>query len=219
MFAQLRPTLVSTAALTLLTGLIYPLAITGAAQLIFPTQANGSLLVEDGVVRGSALIGQPFDDPRYFWGRLSATSPVPYTAFNAYKGTGSAGSNFGPLNPKLVEAAQARIDALHAADPGNTAPIPVDLVTASGSGLDPHISVAAAEYQVPRVARLRGIGEDRVRALVRQCTEGRQLGVLGESRVNVLRLNLALDDLRAAASDNHPRPAGVDSPVLGKTDG
>ena len=202
MFAQLRPTLVATAALMLLTGLIYPLAITGLAQAIFPQQADGSLIVENGVARGSTFIGQSFDDPRYFWGRLSATSPVPYTSFNAATGTGSTGSNFGPLNPKLIEATQARIDALHAADPGNTTPIPVDLVTASGSGLDPHISLAAAEYQVPRVARARGLSAAAVRALVRQCTAPRQLGVLGEPRVNVLRLNLALDDLRPQKTDN-----------------
>lgn len=193
MIAQLRPMLISTLLLTLITGLIYPLAITGAAQALFPTQANGSLIPVNGAARGSALIGQPFDEPRYFWGRLSATSPAPYTAFNADKGTGSSGSNLGPLNPKLVEAAQGRIDALHVADPGNNRPIPVDLVTASGSGLDPHISPAAAEYQVPRVARARGLSQEQVRRLVRQHTEGRQLGVLGEPRVNVLELNLDLD--------------------------
>ncbi len=202
MLAQLRPTLVSVALLTVLTGLIYPLVITGIAQVVFPTQANGSLIMEHGVARGSTLIGQSFDEPRYFWGRLSATTPVPYTAFNADKLTGSTGSNFGPLNPALVSTAQARIDALRAADPGNTAPIPVDLVTASGSGLDPDISPAAAEYQVARVARARGLSEDRVRQLGRAHTQGRDLGVLGEARVNVLELNLALD----AVSQSQARP-------------
>jgi potassium-transporting ATPase KdpC subunit len=202
MLAQLRPTLVATLVLTLITGLLYPLAITGIAQVLFPTPANGSLVTEKGAVRGSALIGQSFDAPQYFWGRLSATSPVPYTAFNADKYTGSSGSNFGPLNPKLAEAAQARIAALRTADPGNETPIPVDLVTASGSGLDPDISPAAAEYQVARVAHVRGLPIDEVGALVRQHTAGRQLGVLGEPRVNVLRLNLALDDLRPRNGHN-----------------
>lgn len=202
MLAQLRPTLVSTLVLTLLTGLLYPLVITRLAQGLFPTPANGSLVTQNGAVRGSALIGQSFDEPQYFWGRLSATSPVPYTAFNADKRTGSSGSNFGPLNPKLVEAVQGRIAALRAADPGDGEMIPVDLVTASASGLDPHISPAAAEYQVARVARLRALPIDQVRALVLQHTEGRQLGVLGEPRVNVLRLNLALDDLQPRSGDN-----------------
>jgi K+-transporting ATPase ATPase C chain len=209
MLTQLRPTLVSTAALMLLTGLVYPLVVTGVAQLAFPHQANGSLLVEHGAARGAALIGQPFDDPRYFWGRLSATSPVPYTSFNADTGTGSTGSNYGPLNPKLIEAAQARIDALHTADPGNKAPIPVDLVTASASGLDPDTSVAAAEYEVSRVARLRELGEDQVRALVQKYTIPRHLGVLGEPRVNILRLNLALDDLAGQTGDNAHRSAAA----------
>ena len=195
MLTQLRPALVSLALLTLITGVIYPLAVTGIAQVAFPVQANGSLIVKDGEPVGSALIGQPFDDPKYFWGRLSATSPFPYNAFDAQTLTASSGSNYGPLNPALIDAAQARVDALRAADPGNTAPIPVDLVTASGSGLDPHISVAAALYQVPRVARARGLSEDAVRAQVLRYTEDRQLGVLGEPRVNVLELNLALDEL------------------------
>ena len=195
MIAQLRPMLISTLLLTLITGLIYPLAITGAAQALFPTQANGSLIPVNGAARGSALIGQPFDEPRYFWGRLSATSPAPYTAFNADKGTGSSGSNLGPLNPKLVEAAQGRIDALHVADPGNNRPIPVDLVTASGSGLDPHISPAAAEYQIKRVAKARKMDPKKLRALVEANTESRQWFLLGEPRVNVLQLNLALDRL------------------------
>jgi K+-transporting ATPase ATPase C chain len=195
MIAQLRPALVSLILLTLLTGIVYPLAVTGIAQVAFPWQANGSLIERDGRIVGSALIGQSFDDPGYFWGRPSATSTFPYNAFNAEALTGSSGSNYGPLNPALTEMVQARIDALRAADPGNTAPIPVDLVTASGSGLDPHISIAAALYQLPRVSRARGLDEAAVRALVEQHTEGRQFGFLGEPRVNVLDLNLALDEI------------------------
>ena len=172
---------------TVLTGLIYPLVITGIAQLVFPRQANGSLIVANGQTAGSSLIGQPFDDPRYFWSRLSATSPYPYNA------AASSGSNLGPTNPALLDEVKARIAALKAADPGNTQPIPVDLVTSSGSGLDPDISVAAALYQLPRVARLRGLSETAVRSLVDQSTQGRVLGFLGEPRVNVLELNLALD--------------------------
>jgi len=183
---QLRPALVVLAVLTVLTGVIYPLAMTGLAQLIFPDKANGSIITRDGQAVGSDLIGQSFDDPKYFWGRLSATSP-------AYNAAASSGSNYGPLNPALTDMVQARIDALHAADPGNSDPIPVDLVTASGSGLDPHISPAAATYQVARVARERGLDEATVRKLVDKYTEKRQLGVLGEERVNVLKLNLALD--------------------------
>ena len=194
---QLRPAILALVILTVITGIIYPLLVTGIAQVVFPYQANGSIMLgKDGKPLGSELIGQQFDDPKYFWGRLSATGPVPYTAFNADKLTGSSGSNYGPLNPALKDAVQARIDALKAADPGNTAPIPVDLVTASGSGLDPHISPAAAEYQVARVAKTRGIDVAKVRELVAQHTEGRQLGFLGEPRVNVLELNLALDGLR-----------------------
>jgi K+-transporting ATPase ATPase C chain len=185
---------VSFALLTLIIGVFYPLLVTGVAQLVFPDRANGSLIVRDGRAVGSELIGQSFDDPRYFWGRLSATGAFPYNAFNAETLTGSSGSNYGPLNPALIEAAQARIDALRAADPENVAPIPVDLVTASGSGLDPHISPASALYQVPRVARARGLDESTVRALVEEYTEGRQFGFLGEPRVNVLLLNLALDE-------------------------
>ncbi len=196
MRAQLRPAIVSLALLTLITGLIYPLVVTGVAQAVFPHQANGSLITRNGQAIGSELIGQSFDDPKYFWGRLSATSPYPYNAFDAETQTGSSGSNYGPLNPALTDAVKARIEALKAADPGNTAPIPVDLVTASGSGLDPDISPAAALYQVPRVARARGLSEEAVRQLVDQHTEGRQLGILGEPRVNVLELNLALDALR-----------------------
>jgi K+-transporting ATPase ATPase C chain len=194
MRTQLRPLFVSFVLLTLITGVLYPMLVTGVAQIIFPYQANGSLILRDGRAVGSELIGQPFDDPRYFWGRLSATGDFPYNAFNAETLTGSSGSNYGPLNPALLEAARARADALRAADPGNVAPIPVDLVTASGSGLDPHISVAAALYQVPRVARERGLSEEHVRQLVEEHTEGRQFGFLGEPRVNVLKLNLALDE-------------------------
>jgi K+-transporting ATPase ATPase C chain len=196
MRAQLRPAIVSLALLTLITGLIYPLVVTGVAQAVLPHQANGSLITRNGQAIGSELIGQSFDDPKYFWGRLSATGPYPYNAFNAETLTGSSGSNYGPLNPALTDAVKARIEALKAADPGNTAPIPVDLVTASGSGLDPDISPAAALYQVPRVARARGLSEEAVHQLVAQNTEGRQLGILGEPRVNVLELNLALDALR-----------------------
>lgn len=165
---------------------MYPLAITAVAQIVFPNQSNGSLITKDGQVVGSSLIGQPFDDPQYFWGRLSATSPFPYNA------GASSGSNLGPLNDALIDAVQARIDALKQADPQNTKPIPVDLVTASGSGLDPHISIAAALYQVPRVARARGMTATQVEALVTQLTEDRLFGILGEPRVNVLQLNLAL---------------------------
>jgi K+-transporting ATPase ATPase C chain len=187
MLAYLRPAIVLTLALTAVTGLAYPLLVTGAAQLLFPRQANGSLIVQDGKIVGSSLIGQPFDDPRYFWSRPSATSPYPYNA------AASSGSNLGPTNPALAEAVKARIAALRAADPGNAAPVPVDLVTASASGLDPHISPAAALYQAGRVARARKAEESAVRKLVEQHTEGRQFGFLGEPRVNVLALNRALD--------------------------
>jgi K+-transporting ATPase ATPase C chain len=196
MRSQLRPALVSLGIFTLLTGLLYPLVVTGIAQVVFPWQANGSLILQNGRPVGSALLGQPFDDPAYFWGRLSATGPAPYSAFNADKQTGSSGSNYGPLNPALLEAVQGRIKALREADPTNTGPIPVDLVTASGSGLDPHLSPAAAAYQVGRVAPARGLSEDALRQLVAQHTEGRTLGLLGEPRVNVLTLNLALDKLK-----------------------
>jgi potassium-transporting ATPase KdpC subunit len=193
MARQLRPALVTLLALTVVTGVIYPLAITGIAQAVFPHQANGSLIYENGKPVGSELIGQQFSDPGYFWGRLSATGDFPYNAFNTQTLTGSSGSNYGPMNPALVKAAQDRIDALRKADPGNNAPIPVDLVTASGSGLDPNISVAAALYQAPRVARLRGLPLEQVQALITQHTQGRQFGFLGEPRLNVLELNLALD--------------------------
>ncbi len=196
MVSQLRPAFFMLLILSLLTGVIYPLVVTGIAQVVFPHQANGNLIVIDGRSYGSELIGQQFDDPKYFWGRLSATGDFPYNAFNAKTLTGSSGSNYGPLNPALTKAVQARIDALKAADPGNTAPIPVDLVTASGSGLDPHISVAAALYQVHRVAAARGLSEAEVKSLVEKYTQGRQFGFLGEPRVNVLELNLALDGLK-----------------------
>jgi potassium-transporting ATPase KdpC subunit len=187
-----RPAVVLMVAFTVLTGLLYPLAVTCLAQAIFPYQANGSLIHTFGTPgtvgnAGSALIGQPFDDPGYFWGRPSATAPFPDNA------GASSGSNLGPSNPALVEAVQARVAALREADPGNLEPVPVDLVTASASGLDPHISVAAASYQVPRVARARGLDAEAVRQLVAQQTEGRQFGIFGEPRVNVLKLNLTLD--------------------------
>ena len=187
MRTQLRPALVSLAALTLITGLLYPLVVTGVAQVLFPRQTNGSLMLIDGKPVGSSLIGQPFDAPKYFWGRPSATSPFHYNA------AASSGSNLSPTNDVLIKAVQTRIDALKTADPDNPLPLPVDLVTASGSGLDPHISPASAAYQVRRVARVRGMEEAVVRQLISQYTEGRQLGILGEPRVNVLALNLAMD--------------------------
>ena len=176
MVSQLRPALLMLLILTVITGVIYPLVVTGIAQVVFPHQANGSLIDIDGKTYGSELIGQQFDDPKYFWGRLSATGDFPYNAFNAETLTGSSGSNYGPLNPALMDAVQARIDALQAADPGNRLPIPVDLVTASGSGLDPDISVAAALYQVHRVAQARGLSETQVKSLVDKYTQGRQFG-------------------------------------------
>jgi K+-transporting ATPase ATPase C chain len=190
MLKQLKPALIIFLSMTVLTGIIYPLAITGIAQVIFPRQANGSLITSNGQVVGSALIGQQFDNPKYFWGRLSDTGNHPYNA------SASSGSNLGPTNPALVQQVQARLKALHDADPTNTQPVPVDLVTASASGLDPDISIAAAQYQAPRVARLRGIALNSVLALIVQHTQGRTLGFLGEPRVNVLELNLALDALK-----------------------
>ena len=186
---HLKPAILSFVMLTIVTGIVYPLVVTGIAQLVFPRQANGSLIERGGAVVGSSLIGQPFDDPKYFWSRISATAP------QAYNGTVSSGSNLGPLSDALTDAVKARVDALKAADPDNTAPVPVDLVTASGSGLDPHISPAAARYQAARVARVRGIPESTVLSLVAQHTRGRQLGFLGEPVVDVLPLNLALDAL------------------------
>jgi K+-transporting ATPase ATPase C chain len=187
MIRLIRSAIVMLLLLTAVTGVFYPLVATGLAQALFPSQANGSLIEKDGKPVGSTLIGQSFTDPKYFWGRPSATTPQPNN------GTASTGSNLGPTNPALTDAARQRIDALHAADPENHAPVPVDLVTASGSGLDPEISPAAAAYQVPRVARVRGLSESQVQAMVSMATTGRQLGVLGEPRVNVLRLNMALD--------------------------
>ncbi len=189
--AMFRPVLVLFVLLTALTGFIYPLIITGIARIAFPEQAAGSLIVKDGKAIGSRLIGQSFTEPRYFWSRPSATGPYPYNA------SASTGSNQGPLNPALTDAVKTRIEALKAADPTNTAPIPVDLVTASASGLDPHISIAAANYQLERVARARGFSAPTVAALLTKHTEGRLFGFLGEPRVNVLQLNLALDELAA----------------------
>jgi potassium-transporting ATPase KdpC subunit len=201
MLQHLRAAVVSLLLLTALTGVAYPLVVTGVAAVAFPDQARGSLIVQGGQVVGSRLIGQPFDDPKYFWGRLSGTSPIPYTAFNADKSTGSSGTNLGPLNPALFDAVKARVQALRDAETAVGLPpaadYPVDLVTASGSGLDPHLSPAAADAQVARVARVRGLPAARVAALVVSHTEGRQLGVLGEPRVNVLELNLDLDQLAA----------------------
>lgn len=189
MLKQLRPVFVVFIMLTAVTGIAYPLLVTGVAQLLFPEQANGSLIPQKGGYAGSELIGQFFDDPKYFWGRLSATPDFPYNSAS------SSGSNLGPSNPALVGEVKGRLEALKKADPGNQAPVPIDLVTSSGSGLDPHISPAAADYQVPRVARARGLSGDRVRSLVGEFIEPRQWGFLGEPRVNVLKLNLVLDRL------------------------
>lgn len=187
MRSQIRPALMVFFSLSILTGVAYPLLVMVAAKTLFAKQASGSIIVRDGRPIGSELIGQPFTGPRYFWSRPSATSPVPYA------GSAGAGSNLSASNPALVTAVQERVSALQNADPGNTLPIPVDLITASGSGLDPHISIAAARYQVSRVARARGLSTDTLMALIAQATEGRTIGVLGEPRVNVLRLNLSLD--------------------------
>jgi K+-transporting ATPase ATPase C chain len=186
----LRPALVLFTVLTVLTGVVYPLVTTGVAQSLFASQAGGSIILRDGKPVGSNLIGQNFSDPKHFWGRPSATSPM------AYNATASSGSNQGPLNPALTDAVKGRVEALRAADPGNTAAVPVDLVTASASGLDPHISPAAARYQVARVAKARGLPTDKVQSLVEQETEKPLFGFLGESQVNVLQLNLALEALR-----------------------
>ncbi len=188
MFTMIRNALMSLLLFTTLTGIIYPLAVTGLAHVIFPKQANGSVIMKNGKAVGSELLGQQFDDPKYFWGRLSSTTPYPYN------GGSSSGSNLGPTNPNLVKAVQARIDTLRAADPGNGAKFPVDLVTASGSGLDPHISPAAAEYQIHRVAKARGLEDAKVLDIVARNTQGRWLGLIGEPVVNVLKLNLALDE-------------------------
>lgn len=187
MFGQLRVATKMLLVLTILTGLLYPLAMTVASQILFYHRANGSLIVRDGKTFGSELIGQPFDDPKYFWSRPSATGPFPYNTAS------SSGSNLAVTNPAQVEAIAQRTRRLHESDPKNTAPIPEDLVTASGSGLDPHISPQAAQWQVGRVARARGLSEERVLRLVEQHTQPRQLGILGEPVVNVLELNLALD--------------------------
>jgi K+-transporting ATPase ATPase C chain len=188
---NIRTAIIIIALFTILTGLFYPLAVTGIAQLVFPHEANGSLIEKDGKAMGSELIGQPFSDPKYFWSRLSATGPF------AYNAGASSGSNYGPINQAYLDGVKKRILDLKAVDSLNTQPIPADLVTASGSGLDPHISIAAALYQLPRVARIRSLNQDKLRSLVLQYTEGRQLGFLGESRVNVLKLNLALDETQS----------------------
>jgi len=190
---SLRTSVIAIVLFTVLTGFIYPLLVTGIAQLVFPGKANGSMLKKDGKVIGSELIGQAFSSPKYFWGRLSAT--VPY----AYNAASSSGSNYGPLNPALLDATGKRVKALQDADSLGAKSIPVDLVTASGSGLDPHITVAAALYQIPRVARARHLKEETVRTMVEQQTEGRTLGFLGEPRVNVLKLNIALDELKSTS--------------------
>jgi potassium-transporting ATPase KdpC subunit len=187
MNSLIRPAVVLFLAMTVITGIVYPLVVTGIGQALFPAQAGGSLVMRDGKAVGSSLIGQPFSDPKYFWSRPSATTPQPYN------GTSSTGSNLGPLNPALTDAVKSRIDALHTADPGNTAPVPVDLVTASGSGLDPDISLAAAYFQAARIARARGLSPDGVRNLIAAHAKGRVLGLFGDPRVNVLELNMALD--------------------------
>ena len=189
MSSLIRPALVLFLLMTAVTGIAYPLLVTGIAQVVFPDQAGGSLVLKGGKAVGSRLIGQNFSDPKYFWSRPSATSPQPYNA------GGSSGSNLGPLNPALTDGIKKNIDALRAADPTNTAPVPVDLVTASGSGLDPELSLAGARYQIARVARVRGISQAAVQSLVDSHARGKWLGLLGEPRVNVLELNLALDDL------------------------
>ena len=187
----IRPAVTLFILLSLITGLVYPLLVMSIGQVLFPQQAAGSLIKQNGNLAGSALIGQPFSDPKYFWGRPSATGPTPYNA------AASSGSNQGPLNPALKAAVESRVAALRAADPGNTQPVPVELVTASGSGLDPHISPVAAAYQVTRVARTRGLPLETVRDAVAQQTGARQWGMLGEARVNVLELNRTLDRLAA----------------------
>jgi potassium-transporting ATPase KdpC subunit len=190
LLAQIRPTIVSFILFTVITGVVYPLVVTGIAQTLFHKQAEGSLIVSgDGKILGSSLIGQNFDDPKYFWSRISATSPV-------YNASSSSGSNLGPLNPALLDEVKGRIAALKASDPGNNDPIPVDLVTSSGSGLDPHISLAAANYQLARVARVRGLSTGAVKQILDQNTQGRFLGLLGEPVVNVLQVNLALDEYK-----------------------
>lgn len=195
---ELRSAALMLLTLTVLTGVVYPLAVTGIAQVVMPGTANGSLIALDGKVVGSSLIGQGFTDPRYFWSRLSATAPA------GYDGAASSGSNYGPLNPALADAAKTRADALVAADPAQRRPVPVDLVTSSGSGLDPHVTPAGARYQAARVAQARGVAPAAIERLVDEHTEGRMLGVLGEPRVNVLELNLALDALAPAVRTANP---------------
>src|ERR1035437_3090858 len=190
---QLKTSILSLIVLSVLTGILYPLGMTGLAQVLFPRQANGSLILKEGKPIGSTLIGQPTDDPKYFWSRLSATGPQPYNASN------SSGSNLGPTNPALIQEIQGRIDALHKADSDNHEPIPVDLVTSSGSGLDPHITPAAAYYQVNRIAKIRVVPQESLRAMVARHTAGRFLGPLGEHAVNVLELNLELDGVHPGA--------------------
>ena len=190
MFTIIRNSIMSLLLFTIVTGILYPIAVTGISRVVFPHQATGSIIVKNGKPVGSSLIGQQFEDPKFFWGRLSATNLYPYN------GAASAGSNLGPNNPDLMAAVEARVKALREAEPGNTAKIPVDLVTASGSGLDPHISPAAAEYQVHRVAKARGTDDAVVRSLVAQHTQERWLGIIGEPVVNVLALNLALEERR-----------------------
>ena len=190
MSSIIRPAVVLFLAMTAITGIAYPLVVTGIAKLVFPSQAGGSLIEKDGKAIGSRLIGQSFSDPKYFWGRPSATAP------QAYNALASSGSNQGPLNPALTDAVKSRVEALRAADPTNSAPVPVDLVTASASGLDPDISVAAANYQAGRVARARNVSPEAVQSLIATHTQGKLLGILGEPRLNVLELNLALDTLK-----------------------
>ena len=190
MLKIIRPIIVSIFLFTVITGILYPLAVTGTAQLLFPVQANGSIFLRNGRTVGSSLIGQPFDLPKYFWGRLSATSPFPYNSVS------SSGSNMAQTRPDLLKQAQARISALRDADPQASASVPADLASASASGLDPHISPASAEYQVQRVASIRGMDKDMVLALIVAYTDQRQFGILGEPTVNVLKLNLALDELQ-----------------------
>lgn len=191
MFRQyIKPAFISFVLLTIITGIIYPLFVTGIAQGLFHGQANGSIIYKNGKATGSSLIGQPFDDPKYLWGRVSSTSPVPFNAAS------SSGSNLGPLNHALIDAVESRIKVLKAADPDNTNPVPVDLVTSSASGLDPHISLAAAYYQVARIAKARGLSENAVKAVVNRNTSGRFLGLIGEPVVNVLKTNLDLDSYK-----------------------
>ncbi len=188
---ELRPTFISFILLTLITGVFYPLSVTCVAQVLFKEQANGSLIFKNDKAVGSLLIGQQFDDPKYFWGRVSATSPVPYNA------AASSGSNYGPMNADFLKGIDTRIKTIKDADPSNTAPIPVDLVTASGSGLDPHISLAAAYYQIPRIGRVRSLSEDKIKEIISRNTQDRFMGILGEPTVNVLKTNLDLDDLQS----------------------